>query len=107
MGSGQVTAQAVSAAFTSRLRNVSVGVANEGFSSAMETARSGGFTVLVVPTILHWEDRATEWPMLSDKLEVKVDVVDTATGDTIATATLVGKSGKATFGGDHPQDLLA
>ena len=64
------------------------------------------FKYLVYPTILHWEDRATEWSGRSDKVEIKVVVVDVLTGNTITGSIIKGSSGLATFGGDHPQDLL-
>jgi hypothetical protein len=57
-------------------------------------------------TILHWEDRATEWSGIPDKVEIRIDVIESARGDTIDSAIVKRKSGLATFGGDHPQDLL-
>jgi hypothetical protein len=55
---------------------------------------------------LHWEDRATEWSGKSDRLEIQLVIFNVHTGDELANATLTGKSKWATFGGDHPQDLL-
>jgi hypothetical protein len=60
----------------------------------------------VVPEILHWEDRNTEWSGKKDTLEIKLSVFDAADGTTLATTIISGKSKWATFGGDHPQDLL-
>jgi hypothetical protein len=37
------------------------------------------FKYLVYPTILHWEDRTTEWSALPDRVEVKIDLNETAT----------------------------
>jgi hypothetical protein len=33
-------------------------------------------------------------------------VIDLASGQPVSSATIDGTSGLATFGGDHPQDLL-
>ena len=56
--------------------------------------------------IVHWEDRATEWSLKSDKVEVKITVHDVARGRMLASAVVSGSSGLLTIGGDHPQDLL-
>lgn len=68
--------------------------------------RKSEFKYLVYPTILHWEDRATEWSALPDRVEVKIDLIETATGKLLDSVVIRGKSGLATLGGDHPQDLL-
>jgi hypothetical protein len=61
---------------------------------------------LVYPTILHWEDRATEWSGIPDRVEIKIEIIGATTGKGLDSAIIKGKSGLATFGGDHPQDLL-
>ena len=59
-----------------------------------------------MPEILHWEDRNTEWSGIKDKIEIKLVVYDAATGNELASTIIAGKIKWATFGGDHPQDLL-
>lgn len=44
--------------------------------------------------------------MIPDKVEVNVEVVNVRTGDVISSGVIKGRSGLATLGGDHPQDLL-
>ena len=61
---------------------------------------------LFVSKILHWEDRATEWSLLSDKITVNYVIYDTHSGEKIASTTASATSGLATFGGDHPQDFV-
>ena len=56
--------------------------------------------------ILHWEDRATQWSGKTDKITIKYSVYDTATGQVLASSVMSASSKWATFGGDHPQDLL-
>lgn len=72
----------------------------------MDSARKSKSKYLVYPTILHWEDRATEWSSIPDKVEVKIELIDTTSGETATAVVIKGKSGIATLGGDHPQDLL-
>jgi hypothetical protein len=105
-GSGQSTAQIIYSAFAKHTRSAQVGRSVQGFDQALAAARTSGQKYLVYPTILHWEDRATEWSAIPDKVEVKVELVDSATGTALVSGVIRGKSGLATFGGDHPQDLL-
>ena len=60
----------------------------------------------VVPTILEWEDRATEWSGLPDRIKVELRTIDPA-GQPRDATIVSGSSKWATFGGDHPQDMLA
>ena len=50
--------------------------------------------------------RATEWSGIPDKIEVKIIVYDGGTGKEVGSTLISGRSKWATFGGDHPQDLL-
>ncbi|ELW8199044.1 DUF4823 domain-containing protein, partial [Yersinia enterocolitica] len=56
---------------------------------------------------LHWEDRATEWSGKPDIIAIKITVYNAASDNIISSTIINGKSKWATFGGDHPQDLLA
>ncbi len=73
---------------------------------ALEKAKAGGYTYLIYPVILYWEDRATEWSGIPDKITVEISVIDVATGAVLNSARIEGKSKWATLGGDHLQDLL-
>lgn len=105
-GSGQSTAQIISSAFSKRTRLARAGRSTQDFDAALEAARKAQCKYLVFPTILHWEDRATEWSSLPDRVEVKIEVINTVTESVAASAIIKGKSGLATLGGDHPKDLL-
>jgi Domain of unknown function (DUF4823) len=105
-GSGAMTSQIVMAAFSRHLERVTVAGSVQGFDASLAAARQAKASYLISPTILHWEDRATEWSGISDKVSVRISVVDAATGKIIDSAVVDGRSGWATLGGDHPQDLL-
>jgi hypothetical protein len=105
-GSGLTTSQILLSSFAKRIRQVETGRSPQSFEEALKIARGNGYKYLVYPTILHWEDRATEWSGIPDKVEVKIEIVEVATGKTLDSVVIKGKSGLATFGGDHPQDLL-
>ncbi len=52
-------------------------------------------------------DKTTEWSSIPDEVEIKVEVADVESGDTLTTVFIKGRSGIATVGrGDQPQDLL-
>lgn len=59
---------------------VRIGGFSENFKDAVTQAQRSDQGILIFPTILHWEDQATKWSMIPDKVEVKVDVVDVRTG---------------------------
>jgi len=105
-GSGETTAQIIQSAFARHAGRVRSGREAQSFDQAMEHAKATDSDFLVFPTILHWEERATEWSGIPDRVEVKVEVVDVGSQSTVASAIAQGKSGLATFGGDRPQDLL-
>lgn len=105
-GSGKNTAKIIYNATSAKSRLVRIGGVMENFEDAVSQAQRTDQDILIFPTILHWEDRATEWSMNPDKVEVKVDVVNVRTGDVISSGIIKGSSGLATLGGDHPQDLL-
>jgi hypothetical protein len=102
--SGRMTAFATRAAFA-RFTNTSVVSVGCKDLACLRNHTRGPFDYYVVPEILHWEDRATEWSGLRDKIEVKIMVYD-GTGKEVGSTIVSGRSKWATFGGDHPQDLL-
>jgi len=104
-GSGDTTARAVRSAFARYSNNVAVSPECSNLE-CLKSSQSTPVDYYVVPEILHWEDRNTEWSGIKDKLEVKVAVYDAKDGTELSTTIISGKSKWATFGGDHPQDLL-
>jgi hypothetical protein len=105
-GSGATVAQMLKAALLEHLLQVDIAPELENYAAARRSAVQGGYTYLFFPTITHWEDRATEWSGIPDKVAVRLVVVEPRSGETLSVATIEGTSGLATFGGDHPQDLL-
>jgi len=73
---------------------------------AMELARAAGAGFLVYPEIRHWSDRATEWSGVPDRITLDIRIYDVSTGSVINRQKIRASSRWATFGGDHPQELL-
>ena len=106
-GSGTATAQAVSNALLVHVKNVVIGTtAGEDLESAIEQAKQKNLTHVIRTTILNWEDRATQWSGIPDKITLKFDIYETQSGKEISSSMASASSKWATFGGDHPQDLL-
>lgn len=104
--SGKMTAIAVNAAFAKYSNKIKVSNDCQDFRCLKEKV-TDSFDYYAIPEILHWEDRATEWSGIPDKIEVKLTVYESESEKELASTVLSGKSKWATFGGDHPQDLLA
>jgi hypothetical protein len=105
-GSGDTTVRELEGAFQRRVNRVERGNSPETREQALERARAKGCDVCLLPKILNWEDRATEWSGQRDWIEIQLILIDVARSATLDTATIESKSAFLTFGGDHPQDLL-
>jgi hypothetical protein len=102
--SGKMTADAVRAAF-SRYTGTAVVLPDCTDLACLEKSQTQRYDYYVVPEILHWEDRATEWSGIPDRLEVKLSIFD-GNKKELASTIITGKSKWGPLGGDHPQDLL-
>jgi len=103
--SGRMTTNAVRAAFAKFASPVGIEDSCHGDDcfNAIDTEK---YKYYVKPVILHWEERATEWSGKPDRIEIQLVIYDTVTKNELANSSYTGKSKWATFGGDHPQDLL-
>ena len=75
--------------------------------SCLTSANSQKYGYYIEPIIMHWEDRATEWSGRRDRIQIGIKVYDLATKEELDNSDFVASSKSASFGGDHPQDLLA
>jgi len=105
-GSGKSVSRVIAMAFSKYNGIVESGAITQNYKEAMSYSKDNGYDYLVFPTILEWEDRATEWSGIPDKVSVKIAVINVKNENRLSSAIIKGKSGWATFGGDHPQDLL-
>ena len=105
-GSGKATTREVVRAMSRCAMNVEALQEPGSLEDGKIQARAHGFTHYVHPTILHWEDRATEWSGKRDKISIRLQVVEIEAGQIIDATTLDGKSKWASFGGDPTEELL-
>ncbi len=105
--SGREAAQAVSAALQAHVDKVVTGATpGQELEAALGEAKQRGLTHVFRTTILNWEDRATEWSGIPDKITLKMAVYEVETGRVLSSTVSSASSKWGTFGGDHPQDLL-
>jgi hypothetical protein len=104
-GSVATMALAVRRAFARYSDEVSVSGECRDFQ-CLQTSRSESIDYYVVPEILHWEDRSTQWSGIKDQLEIKLVIYDAKDLRVLSSTIISGKSKWATFGGDHSQYLL-
>ena len=105
-GSGKAVATAFQGAFVRYADDVIIGATTDSATDAIAAARLKKCQYLVIPKITHWEDRATEWSGIRDKLVIFIKVISVEDGAEVRSVEVSGKSSWFTFGGDHPQDLI-
>ncbi len=104
--SGKTVALAVRAAFAPFAKTITV-MPDCNDLACLQKIKLTGSEYYVIPEILHWEDRATEWSGIPDKIKIQISVYDGQALEKLASTIISGTSRWATFGGDHPQDLLS
>lgn len=106
-GSGKQTGQALYTAFNRYAKGVYMGKFPESLAQALESARKYNADYLVYPNLIRWEDRATEWSGRRDRLGVKIDLLDSNSGQLVFSREITATGKWMTDGGDTPADLLA
>lgn len=105
-GSGSWTRSAIADALRERgMRIVPEGDVVE-VPEAVIAAGKAGADFLVYTRIVHWSDRATEWSGIPDRITLGVEVYEVSTSTMLNRQEIRASSRWATFGGDHPQELL-
>lgn len=105
-GSGKQTAQAFQVAFTRYTRSVYTSKFPESVGDALEIARKGEMEYVLYPTIVRWEERATEFTGRRDRLTIKADLIDLSTSQVVFSREVEATGKWMTDGGDSPKDLL-
>lgn len=104
--SGQAAAELIRNAFSTHVKRAYAARQAETLDEAITSAQKFRCTYLVFPTLLRWEDHATEFTGIRDKVEVRIEVYDPLTRQLLHAAVLKGASRWMTDGGDTPKDLL-
>ena len=84
------------------IKTLSVGT----IENAIPKCQSSQIRYLVVPRIIHWEDRATNWSGVADKVKIELAVVDTTNGKTVKRVMFKANSSFYTLVNNPPEQLL-
>jgi hypothetical protein len=106
LDSGRATAELLRETFSHYVRQAYIGRRVETFQEALETARTFKCTYVVYPGVIVWEDHATEFSGIRDKVEVKIEVADTTSGEILHSKVIKGTGPWMTSGGNTPRDIL-
>jgi hypothetical protein len=106
LDSGRETASVVRSAFAHYAGNVAVSV-NCSNLDCLRHTRSSHVDYYVVPEILHWEDRTTDWSAAKYKYEIKLSLYDANDGRNLATKVVSTQSIWPTFTDDVAENRLA
>ncbi|WP_412557923.1 DUF4823 domain-containing protein [Thalassospira sp. MIT1370] len=106
VGSGEMLSNEVYKQLVPFSSEVVKATTDETRDEAFVSAKDRGIEFLIDPQILHWEDRATEWSGRPDRITIHYQAFKVSDQSTLVTSTLSASSKWATFGGDHPVDLL-
>jgi hypothetical protein len=104
-GSGKEVASEIEFLLFNHFNNVIVANNVEEFDKALETANQKGCDYLIFPNLIKWDDYATEWSGIPDRLKLKISIVDVNTEKVLDKILIEGKGKIMSWGGDHPMDI--
>jgi hypothetical protein len=106
VGSGSEVASELEFLFSQYLENIVVGNSVESCNQGFDSAKTNGYDYYICPQIMQWEDYATEWNGIPDKIRLKVSIQSTKSEAIIDTFLIEGKGKVMSWGGDHPLDVV-
>ena len=105
-GTGRTVAQKTAAAFSRYSRRVEVAAPEiSKRDDLLAEARKIGAGYLVIPTVTHWEVRATEWSGIPSRVSISIAILDVATGRELRSTLLESRSAVMTFVRPNPDAL--
>jgi hypothetical protein len=106
-GSGRTVALKTAASFSRYARRVQVAATpTVARDELLAAARSVGARYLVVPSIAHWEQRATEWSGVPSRVSLGMATIDVATGHELRSGFLESRSAVMTLVRPNPDALV-
>jgi hypothetical protein len=105
-GTGQLVAQKTAAAFSRYAPRVEIASpASASREEFLAAARRAGAGYLVIPTIAHWEQRATEWSGIPSRVSLGLAIIDVETGLEVRSMLLESQSATVTLVRPNPEAL--
>lgn len=105
-GSGAKVASSLCLAFSEKSVQCKMAVSTLPFDRNLQMAKDVGCNYVVIPKILHWEDRNTPWSGKLDRASVQVDVYEVDQKRLISSSLIEATNQWATFIDNPPEVLL-
>jgi len=106
VGSGREVAAEIEFLFSQHLEKIDVGKTVESCNQGFDSAKLNGYDYYICPQLMQWEDYATEWSGIPDRIRLKVSIQSTTSKAIIDTFLIEGKGKVMSWGGDHPLDIV-
>jgi len=104
--SGKTMGNVIYSVFLKHLNRVEVSPVGEKFEEGLQKAKSAGFTYLINTKLLLWEDHATEWNCLWDRIDMQLGIYDVSSSKLLDSIGFQGHGTIFTFGGYKPQNIV-
>lgn len=105
--SGKATANVIYSAFYKHFNRVEIAPSGEKFEEGLQKAKSTGFAYLINSKLSHWADHATEWSGARDRIDMNLDIFEVSSGRLLDSVNFIGNGPWLTFGGYHPEHIVA
>jgi hypothetical protein len=91
-GSGAIVASRIDASLSRYARLVDVSpTPYHSLNTLQDEISKNGYEYIVVPTIIVWENKDKPWSKIPSQINVKISVIDTATGKEVSSNFLQAK----------------
>ena len=104
-GSGKVVATKIKRATFGKVQTSEI-VETTNPKDALAYCKDKSIRFLIQPSILHWEDRATNWSGMRDFIKIEVLLVNTRDTSTLNSIMYNASSSWWTFVNTPPEDML-
>ena len=104
-GSGKVVATTIKRATFGKVQTSEI-VETTNQKEALAYCKDKGIRFLIQPSILHWEDRATNWSGMRDFIKIEVLLVNPRDTSTLNSIMYNASSSWWTFVNTPPEDML-
>ena len=105
-GSGRTTLSKLQYVLEDYARKIYTGTMYEQLEDCKNTAIEKNAKYLFFPTIVNWEDRATAWSGLPDRVEIKMVIYDLEKDQIVYSTLLRSKGTSVTMKSTDPSELL-
>jgi hypothetical protein len=73
--------------------------------ASLKKIKDLNYSYYVIPEILHWEERATEWSGIPSRIQIKIDIYNSKF-ERISSIVFEGRSASVTFVRKAPFELI-